>query len=110
MERTTVTYIRFDFTETVPGTGAQWGGASFFEGTQTPGPIGAETFFAGDPGQASVPPQYGIDTQNDALNGALRQDAVFSGVAINNADTHDHRMRSTRPPRETSANVPNVGR
>ena len=29
-----VTYIRFDFTESVPGTGAQWGGASFFEGTE----------------------------------------------------------------------------
>jgi len=58
----TVTYIRFDFTETVPGTGAQWGGASLFEGTQTPGPNGDETLFMGHVGQpATPPPVIGLD-------------------------------------------------
>jgi hypothetical protein len=72
----TVTYIRFDFTETVPGTGAQWGGASFFEGTE--GTPGDETFFAGHPGQAaSPPPQYGLDLQGTAGQ-------LLSGIAINN--------------------------
>jgi hypothetical protein len=64
-----VTYIRFDFTHAAPGAGAQWGGASFFEGTEaTPG---TETFFAGDPGNI---PRYGLD---------LHPGSVDSGVAIN---------------------------
>ena len=75
-----VTYIRFDFTQSVPGTGAQWGGASFFEGTE--GAEGTETFFAGDPGQ--TPNQYGLDLHNDGVNGAPPGDALFSGIAINN--------------------------
>jgi hypothetical protein len=79
-----VTYIRFDFTQQVPGTGAQWGGASLFEGTE--GAAGTETFFAGDPGQATTPPQYGLDLHNDTQNGlpAGNGDALFSGIAINN--------------------------
>jgi len=78
----TVTYIRFDFTETVAGTGAQWGGASLFEGTQTPGPNGNETFFAGHPGQAAAPPpQYGLDKLQ------LPASQLLSGVVINN-QTH----------------------
>ena len=48
-----VTYIRFDFTQEVPGTGAQWGGASLFEGME--GAAGTETFFAGDPGHSAKP-------------------------------------------------------
>jgi hypothetical protein len=75
-----VTYIRFDFTQSVPGTGAQWGGASFFEGVE--GAEATETFFAGDPGQ--TPNQYGLDLHNDAVNGAPPGDALFSGIAINN--------------------------
>jgi hypothetical protein len=75
-----VTYIRFDFTQSVPGTGAQWGGASFFEGTE--GAEATETFFAGDPGQ--TPNQYGLDLHNDAVNGAPPGDALFSGIPINN--------------------------
>jgi len=67
-----VTYIRFDFTQAVPGTGAQWGGASFFEGTE--GAEGTETFFAGDPGQY---PRYGFDYQAGAGD-------LDSGIAINN--------------------------
>jgi PEP-CTERM motif len=56
----TVTYVRFDFTETVPGTGAQWGGASFFEGME--GTPGDETLFMGHAGQpASPPPTIGLD-------------------------------------------------
>jgi len=78
-----VTYIRFDFTQSVPGTGAQWGGASFFEGVE--GAEATETFFAGDPGQ--TPNQYGLDLHNDAVNGAPPGDALFSGIAINN-QTH----------------------
>src|SRR5688572_413101 len=70
----TVTYIRFDFTETVPGTGAQWGGASFFEGTEGTGTNGDETLFVGHPGQpAAPPPQIGLDQ----LPGQL-----LSGVVI----------------------------
>jgi hypothetical protein len=65
-----VTYIRFDFTHSLPGTGAQWGGASFFEGTEAA--PGTETFFAGDPGNI---PRYGLD---------LHPGSVDSGVAINN--------------------------
>jgi hypothetical protein len=58
----TVTYLRFDFTETVPGTGSQWGGASFFEGTEGAGTNGDETLFAGHAGQpASPPPKIGLD-------------------------------------------------
>jgi hypothetical protein len=58
----TVTYIRFDFTETVPGTGSQWGGASFFEGTEGTGTNGDETLFVGHAGQpASPPPTIGLD-------------------------------------------------
>src|SRR5688572_3407131 len=75
-----VTYIRFDFTQSVPGTGAQWGGASLFEGVE--GAEATETFFAGDPGQ--MPNQYGLDLHNDALNGAPPGDALMSGIAINN--------------------------
>jgi hypothetical protein len=75
-----VTYIRFDFTQSVPGTGAQWGGASLFEGVE--GAEATETFFAGDPGQ--TPNQYGLDLHNDAVNGAPPGDALFSGIAINN--------------------------
>jgi hypothetical protein len=78
-----VTYIRFDFTQSVPGTGAQWGGASFFEGLEAA--AGTETFFAGDPGQ--TPNQYGLDLHNDAVNGAPPGDALFSGIAIDN-QTH----------------------
>jgi hypothetical protein len=66
-----VTYIRFDFTQSVPGTGAQWGGASFFEGLEAAGG-GTETFFAGDPGNIT---NYGLD---------LHPGSVDSGVAINN--------------------------
>jgi hypothetical protein len=66
-----VTYIRFDFTQSVPGTGAQWGGASFFEGLEAAGG-GTETFFAGDPGNI---PRYGLD---------LHPGSVDSGVTIDN--------------------------
>jgi hypothetical protein len=66
-----VTYIRFDFTQSVPGTGAQWGGASFFEGLEAANG-GTETFFAGDPGNIM---NYGLD---------LHPGSVDSGVAINN--------------------------
>jgi MYXO-CTERM domain-containing protein len=69
-----VTYIRFDFTQSVPGTGAQWGGASLFEGVE--GAEATETFFAGDPGQA--PNQYGLDLQSAAAG------TLFSGIPINN--------------------------
>lgn len=66
-----VTYIRFDFAETSPGTGSVWGGTAFFEGVE--GAAAAETFFAGDPSQF---PNYGLDLkQGDTLN---------SGVPINN--------------------------
>jgi hypothetical protein len=77
-----VTYIRFDFTQSVPGTGAQWGGASLFEGTEGPaGQEGTETFFAGDPGPVAPGPvasqhQYGLDLQQGAGSG-------FSGIVIN---------------------------
>jgi hypothetical protein len=71
-----VTYIRFDFTQSVPGTGNQWGGASFFEGVE--GAPGTEVFFAGDPGQF---PRYGLDLHNGV---AAPADSVDSGVAINN--------------------------
>jgi hypothetical protein len=69
----TVTYIRFDFTQQVPGTGAQWGGAALFQGTE--GALGPETLFIGDPGPA--PNQYGLDQ----LGGPA---TLFSRVAINN--------------------------
>ena len=68
-----VTYVRFNFTSLVPGTGANWGGASFFEGVQT-GP-GSETLFMGEPGQF---PRYGFDLHNGS-GGALD-----SGIAVNN--------------------------
>jgi hypothetical protein len=70
-----VTYIRFDFTQSVPGTGAQWGGAALFEGTETPGPNGTETLFIGDPGP--TPNQYGLDQLGTPAT-------LFSGIAINN--------------------------
>ena len=78
-----VTYIRFDFTQSVPGTGAQWGGASLFEGVE--GAEMTETFFAGDPGPVAPGPvpsqhQYGLDLQGGA-------GSVFSGIVINN-QTH----------------------
>jgi PEP-CTERM motif len=68
-----VTYIRFDFTQSVPGTGAQWGGASLFEGVE--GAAGTETYFGGDPGQF---PRYGLDLQSAAAG------TVDSGIPINN--------------------------
>jgi hypothetical protein len=75
-----VTYIRFDFTQSVPGTGAQWGGAALFEGTE--GTPGDETLFVGDPGPVAPGPaatqhQYGLDQ----LGGPA---TLFSGIPINN--------------------------
>ena len=75
-----VTYIRFDFTQSVPGTGAQWGGAALFEGTE--GAPGDETLFVGDPGPVAPGPaatqhQYGLDQ----LGGPA---TLFSGIPINN--------------------------
>jgi hypothetical protein len=67
-----VTYVRFDFTETVPGTGSQWGGAALFEGVE--GSPGLESLFVGHPGQpASPPPKIGLDQ----LPGQLLSDVVI---------------------------------
>jgi hypothetical protein len=68
-----VTYLRFDFTQSVPGTGAQWGGAALFEGLEA-AMGGTETFFAGDPGNIT---NYGFDLQGGT-------GTVNSGIAINN--------------------------
>jgi len=78
-----VTYLRFDFTQSVPGAGAQWGGAALFEGTE--GAPGDETLFVGDPGPVAPGPvatqhQYGLDQ----LGGPA---TLFSGIPINN-QTH----------------------
>ena len=93
-----VTYIRFDFTQSVPGTGAQWGGASFFEGTE--GAAGNETFFAGDPGQQR-------QTNMGSICIMMRYGAplaTHSSPASRSTTRHTRSsQRSTRPPRAPSA-------
>ena len=67
-----VTYIRFDFAETVPGNGNAWGGLAFFESD------GTETFFDGIPGQFA---QYGFDLkQGDALSSGIAVDDEFHTI------------------------------
>jgi hypothetical protein len=83
-----VTYMRYDFTQSVPGTGAQWGGASFFEGLEAA--PASETFFSGDPGNIT---NYGFD---------LQPGTVDSGVAINN-QTHTLIAAIDTTPAGTSA-------
>jgi hypothetical protein len=83
-----VTYIRYDFTQSIPGTGAQWGGASFFEGAEAA--PGTETFFAGDPGNI---PRYGLD---------LHPGSVDSGIAINNQTHTIIAAIDTTPPGATA--------
>jgi hypothetical protein len=83
-----VTYIRFDFTHSAPGAGAQWGGASFFEGLEAA--PGTETFFAGDPGNIS---NYGLD---------LHPGSVDSGVAINTQQRTIIAAIDTTPPGATA--------
>jgi hypothetical protein len=66
-------YIAFDYAQTAPGDGSQWGGAAFFEG-QNAG--GDETFFAGNPGQFT---NIGLD---------LKQGGTLDSGVAHNASVH----------------------
>jgi hypothetical protein len=66
-------YIAFDYAQTAPGDGSQWGGGAFFEG-QNAG--GDETFFVGNPGQFN---NIGLD---------LKQGGTLDSGVAHNATTH----------------------
>jgi hypothetical protein len=63
-------YIAFDYSQTAPGDGSQWGGAAFFEGQDAGGD---ESFFAGNPAQFN---NIGLDLkQGDTLDSGVAHDA-----------------------------------